>query len=258
MVRNARAAEYESCPQAVIAVGNTYAAGHVHPAHSHARSQLLYSSTGVMIVGTEQGSWVVPPQRAIWIPAGVRHDIRMVGEVSTRSLYLKDGVVANAPDRCRVIAVSPLLRRLLIEAIDLPIAYETDTRANHIIQLVLLELKSFVELPMCVPIPAHARLATQCRAFMAAPGTHETIDDWATSLHMSRRAFTRLFRSETGMSLSAWRQQACAVAALPRLISGEPVTSVAFDLGYGSPAAFSAMFRRVMGTTPVSYLADGG
>jgi AraC-like DNA-binding protein len=60
------------------------------------------------------------------------------------------------------------------------------------------------------------------------------------------------------MSLSAWRQQACAVAALPRLISGERITSVAIDLGYGSPAAFSAMFRRVMGAAPVSYLADMG
>jgi AraC-like DNA-binding protein len=209
-----------------------------------------------MIVGTEQGSWVVPPQRAIWIPAGVRHDIRMAGEVSTRSIYLKDAVVANAPDRCKVIAVSPLLRRLLIEAIDLPIAYERDARANHIIQLILLELESFVELPLRVPIPAQLRLARKCRAFMTAPNTRDTIDDWASALHMSRRAFTRLFRKETGMSFSAWRQQACAVAALPRLISGEPITSVAMDLGYGSPAAFSAMFRRVMGATPVGYLVD--
>ena len=258
MVRNARAAEYEARPEAVVAVGNVYAAGHLHPPHFHRRSQLLYSSTGVMIVGTEQGSFVVPPQRAIWIPAGVRHDIRMVGEVSTRSIYLRDGAVANAPDRCKVIAVSPLLRRLLIEAVDLPVAYQRDPRANHIIELILLELQSFVELPLRVPIPAHARLAAKCRAFMAAPTGHDTIDDWAAHLHMSRRAFTRLFRSETGMSLSAWRQQACAAAALPRLISGEPITSVAIDLGYGSPAAFSAMFRRVMGAAPVEYLAASG
>lgn len=256
MVRNARAAEYETRSEAVIAVGNVYAAGHVHAAHRHRRSQLLYSSTGVTIVGTEQGSWVVPPQRAIWIPAGVSHDIRMVGEVSTRSIYLKDGAVANTPARCKVVAVSPLLRRLLIEAVDLPLAYERDARAGHIIQLILIELESFIELPLRVPIPAQPRLAEKCREFMAAPTTHDTIDDWASDLHMSRRAFTRLFRSETGMSLSAWRQQACAVAALPRLISGEPITSVAIDFGYGSPAAFSAMFRRVMGAAPVSYLAD--
>lgn len=256
MVRNARAAQYESRPEAVIAVGNVYAAGHLHPVHSHLRNQLLYSSTGVMIVGTEHGSWVVPPQRAIWIPASVRHDIRMVGEVSTRSLYLKDQAVAAAPTRCTVIAVSSLLRRLLIEAVDLPIAWEEDARANHIMQLILLELGSFVELPLRVPIPGHARLATRCRAFMANPDTHEAIDEWASSLHMSRRAFTRLFRSETGMSFLDWRQHACVAVALPRLLSGESITSVALDLGYGAPAAFSTMFHRVMGASPLTYLAE--
>jgi AraC-like DNA-binding protein len=77
------------------------------------------------------------------------------------------------------------------------------------------------------------------------------IDDWAVALHMSRRAFTRLFRQETGMSLSAWRQQAIVVVALSRLLSGEEmVTAVAMDYGYSNSGAFSSMFRRVTGATP--------
>jgi AraC-like DNA-binding protein len=160
---------------------------------------------------------------------------------------LKDGVISKAPDRCQVLGVSRLLSRLLMEAVDLPVAYEADERANHITQLILIELRSSVELPLCVPIPAHARLASKCRRFLAKPNPRETIDDWATALHMSRRAFTRLFRHETGMILSEWRQQAVVVTALARLVSGEPVTAVAMDCGYSNAGAFSNMFRRVTG-----------
>jgi AraC-like DNA-binding protein len=213
MVRNVRAATLETRPERIVAVGNSYPAGHKHPIHRHRRNQLLYASTGVMVVGTEQGTWVVPPQRAIWIPGGVEHEIRMIGDVCTRSVYLKDGAIAKAPNRCQVLGVSPLLSRLLMEAVDLPVAYEADDRANHIMQLILLELRSSVELPLCVPIPTRVRLASKCRRFLAKPNSRDTIDDWAVALHMSRRAFTRLFRQETGMSLSAWRQQAIVVVA---------------------------------------------
>lgn len=70
---------------------------------------------------------------------------------------------------------------------------------------------------------------------------------------MSRRAFTRFFRKETGISLSTWRQQAAVFTALPRLAAGEAVTAVALDLGYDSVAAFTTMFRRTMGTAPRAY-----
>ena len=253
MARNMRAAALELRPEPIVAVGNSYPAGHRHAMHRHRRNQLLYASTGVMVVGTAHGTWVVPPQRAVWIPAGIDHEIRMIGDVSTRSVYLKDGVIADASDRCRVLGVTPLLSRLLMEAVDLPVAYEADERANHIMQLIIVELRSSVELPLNVPIPAHARLKSKCRRFLAEPNTGDTIDDWASDLHMSRRAFTRLFRQETGMSLSEWRQQAIVVTALARLASGELVTTVALDCGYSSAGAFSSMFRRVTGVAPTDY-----
>jgi AraC-like DNA-binding protein len=260
MARNTRAAALEHRPEPIVAVGNFYPAGHIHPRHRHRRDQLLYASTGVMVVGTDQGAWVVPPQQAIWIPASVDHEIRMIGDVATRSTYLKDGVIRKAPGRCQVLGVSPLLSRLLMEAVDLPVAWQSCARASHIMQLILLELASSVELPLCVPIPLHARLASKCRRFLAKPNTQDTVDDWSDALHMSRRAFTRLFREETGMSLSAWRQQAIVVVALSRLLSGESVTAVAMDYGYSNAGAFSSMFRRITGTTPTDYLArnEGG
>src|ERR1700744_725479 len=200
MARNLRASALEARPEPIIAVGNTPPAGHLHPLHRHRRNQVLYASTGVMVVGTAQGTWVVPPLRAVWIPGGIDHEIRMIGDVSTRSVYLKDGVIEKTSDRCQVLGVSPLLGRLLTEAVDLPVAYEADERANHIMRLIILELRSTVELPLNVPIPAHARLQSKCRRFLAEPDIGDTIDDWAAELHMSRRAFTRLLRQDTCMS----------------------------------------------------------
>ena len=109
-------------------------------------------------------------------------------------------------------------------------------------------------LPLSLPFPAHGAWPSVAAGFSIAPSPHETIDDWCVALGMSRRAFTRLFREETGLSFSAWRQQACLVAALPRLVAGEPVTAVAIDLGYDNPAAFTAMFKRVLGASPRHYL----
>ena len=71
---------------------------------------------------------------------------------------------------------------------------------------------------------------------------------------MSRRSFTRLFRRETGLSFVAWRQQACLLCAMPRLAAGEAVTTIAIDLGYENPAAFTLMFRRAFGSPPLTYL----
>ncbi len=96
-------------------------------------------------------------------------------------------------------------------------------------------------------------MAERCHAFLEAPRANDTIDRWADALAMNRRSFTRLFRRETGMSFADWRQQACLAVALPRLAEGVPVTAIALDLGYDSPAGFSTMFKRVLGVSPSRY-----
>jgi AraC-like DNA-binding protein len=258
MVRNVEPAAYEAGPQSAIAIGNEYPVDYVLAPHSHRRSQLLYSMTGVMTVGTEQGSWVVPPERAVWIPAGVTHEFKVtVGPVSTRSLYVDDDAARDAPKQCQVVGISPLMRSLLIEAVDLPLDYVADSRAGLVMALLLHELALMPVLPLSIPFPSDTRLAGRCRAFLADPASHATIDEWATSLGMSRRAFTRIFRQETGLSFAAWRQQACLFTALPRLAAGEAVTTVALDLGYDSPAAFTSMFKRLLGVPPSRYLKTG-
>jgi AraC-like DNA-binding protein len=145
------------------------------------------------------------------------------------------------------------MRSLVAEAVDLPAEYALDSRAGLIMALAVQELMRLPEQPLSLPIPTHPMLAKRCRVFLGRPTAHETIDGWSADLAMSRRVFTRLFRRETTMSFTAWRQQACLLAALPRLSGGEPVTLVALDLGYDSPAAFTTMFKRALGAPPSRY-----
>ncbi|MBL4719644.1 MAG: helix-turn-helix transcriptional regulator [Alphaproteobacteria bacterium] len=259
MVKDARANQFESAPQSVIAVGNEYPAGYFHPPHRHQRAQLLYAEYGTMIVETEEGGWVVPPREGVWIPHGIQHSIRMQSNVATRSVYFDRETSERFPRHCQVIGVSPLLRQLLIAAVDLPVEYDRQSRAGRIMTLIVDETRDAPVLPLSTPFPSQdeprqARLAAACRKFLESPSIRNSIDDWCADLAMSRRSFTRLFRRETGLSFSAWRRRACLQAALPRLVGGASITTVALDLGYSSPSAFTAMFTRHMGRSPQEFV----
>jgi AraC-like DNA-binding protein len=151
--------------------------------------------------------------------------------------------------------MTDLMKSLLLEAVNLPHEYDPAGRAGLIMTLIIEEIPRLRRTPLSLPLPREARLAALCRRFVASPTAHGTIDRWAAETAMSRSAFTRAFRRETGLAVSEWRQRACILAALPRLMSGERIANVAFDLGYESAAAFTTMFKRVLGEPPRRYLA---
>jgi AraC-like DNA-binding protein len=154
--------------------------------------------------------------------------------------------------RCR--RRSAFVRGLILEVIDLPAEYDLQGRSGALMALLQHEMRRLPILPLSLPFPKHPALARQCRQFLLHPSPHQTIDEWTDTLGMSRRTFTRFFRREVGLSFVTWRQQACLVAALPRLVGGEPITAVAIDLGYDNPAAFTTMFKRMLGAPPRAYL----
>ena len=242
----------ESVPRPVVAMGHDYPPSFELERHHHLRNQLIYAEKGVAVVSTPQGAWAAPPERAVWIPAGVPHSVRMVGAVSTRSVLIQEQAVKPG-DRCQVVGVSPLLRQLLVTAAAMPKEYDEAGRDGLVMALLIAELEQAPLVPLSAPFPRSPALAAKCHAFLEQPSPHDTIDGWAEDLRMGRRAFTRAFRRETGMSFAQWRQQACLLVALPRLAAGEPVTAIALDLGYDSPAAFATMFKRLSGMPPSRY-----
>jgi AraC-like DNA-binding protein len=238
----------------VVALADEYEPDFVDPPHRHDRAQLLYAISGVMAISTPEGSFVIPPQRAVWIPPDVEHQVACRGQVSVRTLYI-DPLEDGLPTRCRVIEVSELLRALILETMTFRPEYDLDGREGLVVKLLLQTINTMPVAPLCARMPADPRIARICREILLDPARDDGLDDWAAVACMSRRTLTRLFRQETGMSLAAWRQHVRLLEAVARLACGHPVTTVAYDIGYDSPSAFAAVFQRTFGTSPSRYLS---
>lgn len=248
--RSTDPADYQHVPGAVAAMPKDFVAGFEILPHRHERAQLIHATAGTMRVSTDDGVWIVPPQRALWMPAGVSHAIAILSDTTMRTLYVRDDVAAVMPTSCHVMSVSPLLRELIVRATELPVQYDESGPAGHVVALIISELHGLQSLPLQLPMPRDARLRALCEALLAAPADQRPLDGWADTINTSARTLARRFQSETGLSFGAWRQQARVLDAMGRLGGGEPVTQVALDLGYESVSAFSAMFHRATGTSP--------
>jgi AraC-like DNA-binding protein len=226
--------------------------GHYIAPHAHRRGQLVFARSGVMQVETAAGFWIVPPQRALWVPARMRHAIRCRSAVSLRTLYV-DPDRRSLPTTCGVLAVSPLLREIIIELCERKPA---PRRRHALAALALSELVELPAIPIHLPEPADARLQRVTGALKRHPADERGLTAWAAMAGASARTLTRLFIAETGMTFRQWRRQLRFTVAIERLARREPVTGVALDLGYSSVSAFIEAFRKTFGITPYRYFRD--
>ncbi len=243
--------DYDHVPAEVLPVGTDYGPDAVLSWHSHRRAQLLYGSSGVMDVATDDGRWMVPAERAVLIPPGTRHRVHM-HDVITWSVYVEPASVPWWPTSCTVIDVGPLLRELLRELSLLPVDAPRSERDRMLIALTLLELRSLAPSPFEVRLPDGEPFRRLCREYLARPDVGLTTREWAAAASMSTRTFDRGFREATGISAAAWRTRARLLVSLPMLITAN-VTEVAGRLGYSSPAAFTAAFTKAMGSPPSAF-----
>ncbi|MCO6184994.1 helix-turn-helix domain-containing protein [Rhizobium sp. L1K21] len=244
----------DTAERSVVAKAHDYETADFIPTHRHNRAQLIYILNGMAAVSTAQGRWIVPPDHALWIPVGVEHSVELSGPTAMRSIYVKPGIGVPLPEASRVVGLTDLMRSLILEAVRAPRTGELTSRDAAILALILEEIPRLPEKPFSLPLPQYEKLAALCRSFLSAPQQDAKIDSWAEKIGVSRRTFTRLFREETGLSFSTWRQQACILAAISKLTDGEQVTMIALDLGYETTAAFTTMFKRMTGQNPSRYL----
>ncbi|GLZ21753.1 AraC family transcriptional regulator [Burkholderia plantarii] len=244
---------FENTPRPVAAMAARYPHGTLIAPHRHRRAQLLYAIEGVMQITAETGAWVVPPTRGVWLEAGLDHAVRMSGDVQMRTVFVEPSVAQPLRARTGVVDVPPLLRELIVAAIDVPLDYQPGSRDDHLMQLILAELISVPQLPLHLPWPRDARLRAVCDALLASPHDDRTVAEWAGDLGMSEKTLYRWFNRETGLTFGRWRQQARLLLALQRLAHGEKILSVALDHGYRSQSAFTAMFKRHFGVAPSAF-----
>ena len=210
-----------------------------------------------MRVESEDGVWVVPSHRAVWIPPGVGHSVAMSGWVSMRTLYLLPELAAELPSRCCVVSVPPLLRELILHGVaQAPLRRD---RAEHrrLVDFLLDQLRELPVVPLELPMPRDARALRVAVRLRDQPGDAAPLQALARGSGASRRTLERLFQRETGVSLGRWRQQARLLEAMRLLAHGEPVTSIALEVGYESPSAFIAAFSHAFGTTPGRFYGAG-
>ncbi len=254
--RSDDAKDYQFVPRPLAAMPKTFEDGHEIEPHHHPRDQFVYAVTGVMRVRTKTEAWIVPPDRAVYLPALTEHAISMRGRVEMRTLYIEPNARANLPVAPSVMEVSPLLRELVLALINEPVIYDEKGRAGAAAFLILSEIVEARRLALVIPMPRDPRLLRVCNALLADPASRFTLESWAGAAGASVRTLARLFETELGLSFAVWRQRLRLHNALESIVAGEPMSRVAERNGYRSSSAFSAAFRKVMGQAPSSLRPD--
>jgi AraC-like DNA-binding protein len=221
--------------------------------HRHRWHQLAWAAAGVVTVETPGRTWVLPPVRALWIPAGVPHATSAHDSAMMRSPYLWPEACPVGWNEPTVINVPPLLRELIVHLATPKLPNSARARA----EAVVYDLLEPVEITTIeVPMPADGRARRVAEALVADPRDGRTLDAWGREVGASSRTLARLFDAETGLSFGRWRTQARMRASLELLADGVPVTTVARRVGYETPSAFVAVFRRSFGVSPRMYFRD--
>lgn len=235
-----------------------YPRGHFIEPHWHARGQLVYAVEGTMTVRARRRAWIVPPDRALWMPPRTVHEIRTHSAVEMHSLYLNAPASAAMPAASVVLEVTPLMRELVVRAVALPAHHDDAGDEGLLMRLLFAELARLRHCALDLPLPASGDLARLCDRILADLSSRRPCAHDADEMGTSTRTLYRRFLAETGITFARWKQQARLLEAIRRLAGGAPVTTVALDLGYGSTSAFSTMFRRSLGVSPRDFVAGHG
>jgi len=224
--------------------------------HSHRRGQVFCVESGLIHVKTAQGSWLLPPHRAGWMPPDVPHQVSISGAMSGWGILTAPSVCADLPAAPCVIGISELMRALVRRAATWTSQDPLQPGQARIVAVLLDEIRRARHQPLHLPMPNDQRLLRIARAILDQPGDVRTAEQWAAWGAISPRTLRRLILAETGLSFAQWRQQARLTHALEMLAHGHAVAVVSDALGYATPSNFIAMFRRAFGDSPAHYFAN--
>jgi AraC-like DNA-binding protein len=227
--------------------------GGVTAAHDHDLGHLVYAGTGCYKVETPGGLWMAPPQQAIWIPPHTSHSARASGTVELYTIYFTAPVAESLPFECSIINVGLLLRALIFEISHWGIAVDL-TRKQHVVALLLEELRPASVRAFRLRMPADKRLYAVCQSLIDSPGDNKSLAEWGAVVGASARTLARGFVRETTMTFAQWRQETRLIQAIEWLAQGASIETIARRVGYSSPSAFSEMFKKALGEAPIHYL----
>jgi AraC-like DNA-binding protein/quercetin dioxygenase-like cupin family protein len=220
--------------------------------HSHDRAQLLFAPQGPLRVATASGTWSMSADQAIWIPSRIEHSVLAYAPLAIHTLFIEAEIAREwaLPEDCRVLALTALMREFILRLAAQGENPPTDARHLRLGAAALDELAGLQPTPLHLPLAGDPQLRRIMLALMSDPGNTRDLQAWADWAGMTSRTLTRRFLRETGLNFAQWRMRLRLIEGMERLQRGHPVTRVALDLGYRSPSAFVAMFRRELGLPP--------
>lgn len=233
-----------------------YQRGETDPPHHHIEGQLLYATRGVMLVETEGQRWVIPPQRALWIPPFQIHSYSLLSQTDLRAVYFSRSLIAECTsftksNQVHVITATELVKELIAGLF----SEQYSGPVQRKMALLLMEILSeATPLSAELPMPNDERLFCAARELLVSHRWEASLSELAFIASVSERTFSRLFIKDTGFSFRTWKQRARICASLDLLANGVPIKQVAYQLGFSCPAAFTAAFRAILDSTPRDFL----
>jgi len=231
-------------------VGFAYEAGHSTGEHQHDEHQLVYASHGLLCVDTAEFRWVLPPLRAVWVPAGTTHTVTARADSQMSTLYVDHDVSVSSLDDVTVISVSPLLRELILYVLH---GSPTGPARRRTDAVIIDQLAVAPTAPLELRQLHDPRLQAIAEILETNPRDQRTLRQFGHHVGANERTLQRLFRRETGTTFGRWRTQLRLQHAIITLGQGHTVTTAAITAGYNEPSAFIAAFRSTFGTTPGRY-----
>jgi AraC-like DNA-binding protein len=241
-------------PSSVLAVCTfPMPAGTTFEWHTHGDHQLAWAPTGVLTVRSGTEAWVLPPTRALWIPAGIRHETLSESAATMRSAYVRPDACSILWFTCTPVIVTPLVGELLTFLANDNVEDLPRMRSE---QLLVDLLEPVATVSFDVRMPTDDRALQVATMLSDDPADDRTLAEWGLDVGASSRTLARGFLSGTGLSFARWRTLLRLHKAMEALGSQEPVSEVARKVGYESASAFVAAFRRETGITPAKYFRD--
>jgi AraC-like DNA-binding protein len=224
------------------------------PAHSHAEAQLCGLDRGLAILETEAGAWMCPPGRCVWIPGGMMHSLRSCGRISGWMMRLNAGGRKSLPVEPRILALSPLLKEIVVRIMTWVENPEVNAVKRRLINVLHDEICSASQMQLHLPVPRDPALKRLAARMAEAPsGVAKDLAALAREVGLSERSLFRNFQKETGLSPGQWRRQMQVLRSLELLAKGWSVTETSLEVGYESAGAFIRAFRQILGVTPTEY-----
>lgn len=232
---------------------DNFAAGLKFYSHAHPWGQFNCVSDGFMYFNIDGKVFVAPPSYGVWIPPNVEHSAHNAMAATFRPIHFSIERCEGLPRHPCALQITPIMRAIIDDFARRRVSVPESEQDLRLAEVVVDQLKGATIQETYLPFATSKELQSILETMQENPGDERSLAAWADHANMTVRTLERHCLSELGMSLIDWRQRLRFLRATDALAAGKTIQQIAFDLGYSTPSAFVAMFRRMSGTTPKQY-----